>query len=153
MTCVVCRRTHGEPLSYKAFIAELPDHITPAEAEARCAETSRGVSHVVSTERSRASPSERRYAAYKRERGVQFHRDYWFAHKDDDVVRQQCDPRRLEELMTERAASARNAAATFDVAAVVKEEAVGADGEATHLGGQSSWTVCPGVWWWLNELG
>jgi hypothetical protein len=64
-----------------------------------------------------------RYAAYKRERGVQFHRSYWQAHKDDEWLRQQFDPRRLELLLDERGTAARDAALGFDAHAALKHQA------------------------------
>ena len=114
-------RPGGEPLSYKAFIAQLPDNVSPQEAEQRCGPPCLSV-HCVRT-RDTCSHLRCRYAAYKRERGVQFHRSYWQAHKDDEWLRQQFDPRRLELLLGERNIAARDAALGFDVQSALKHQA------------------------------
>ena len=112
-------RLGGEPLSYKQFISELPDSVSPQEAEARCAPCS--AKSLLA--RDHLTHVRRRYAAYKRERGAQFHRSYWQAHKDDEWLRQQFDPRRLELLLGERNTAARDAALGFDVHAALKAAA------------------------------
>jgi len=75
----------------------------------------------------------RRYAAYKRERGVQYYQEYWQAHKDEELLRQQFDPRRLQHLLEERTAAARVAAAAFDLGPALKENG-GAEAEAAKAG-------------------
>jgi hypothetical protein len=69
----------------------------------------------------------RRYADYKRAHSQLHHRDFFVLHKDDEWMRQQFDPRRLEEAVKQRCEAALQAAAEFDVAAGADDGADGAD--------------------------
>ena len=64
-----------------------------------------------------------RYVEYARSHSQLQHRDYFFSHKEDEYMRQQFDPRRLEETVKERTTAAAEAAAAFDAADALKADA------------------------------
>lgn len=61
----------------------------------------------------------RRYEEYKRAHSQLHHRDYFVLHKDDEWMRQQFDPRRLEATWLQRREAAALGAADFDVTAAL----------------------------------
>ena len=103
-------------MSFKQFAAsELPANLSEAEAEARCGRAR------LRAALGSAADGTCRYAEYKRSFAQQQHREYFAAHKDEEWMRQQFDPRRLEEAAKLRAEAAVQAAAEFSLAAALAE--------------------------------
>ncbi len=71
--------------------------------------------------------SRARYASYKRAHSELQHQEFFVQHKEDEWMRQQFDPRRLEETLKQRAEAALQAAAEFDAAAALEPDAAAAD--------------------------
>jgi len=76
------------------------------------------------------------YSLYKSEHGSLFHKKYFHSHMNEEWIRQQFDPRRLEVLSKLRTESASLAAEEFDVAAALQSSAAAAAPPPSEL------TVC-----------
>jgi uncharacterized membrane protein len=114
-------------MSFKQFAAsELPANLSEAEAEARCGRAR--FREALGAAADIMFPH--RYAEYKRNFAQQQHREYFAAHKDEEWMRQQFDPRRLEEAAKLRAEAAVQAAAEFSLAAALAETQPAAPGTA-----------------------
>jgi hypothetical protein len=111
-------------MSFKQFAAsELPANLSEAEAEARCGRAR--FREALGAAADIMFPH--RYAEYKRNFAQQQHREYFAAHKDEEWMRQQFDPRRLEEAAKQRAESAVQAAAEFSLAAALEAQPAAPD--------------------------
>ena len=91
----------------------------------------------------RSSQTLDRYVQYKSEHGLASHKKYFLAHKDEEWLRQQFDPRRLEVAYKQRAEAAVVAAADFDVAAVQSGVEALATGPAVRLAPQRGSALTP----------
>lgn len=94
-------------MTYKRFIGELPDWVTPLEAESR-------------------------WKAYEREHADEVHREFWKANKEEARLRSAFDPRRLESAFELRREAAAAAAISFDPAAALVPEPGDACSEAAE---------------------
>ena len=110
-------------MSFKQYAAsELPANLPDAEAEARHGRVQLLQRRALSLRKGADGRARRRYAAYKRSHTQLQHRDYFATRKDEEWMRQQFDPRRLEEAAKQRTEAAVQAAAEFSLAAALEPQ-------------------------------